>query len=169
MKKVIKNNLFGFLLGMLLCSGIVYATNIYKAVDISYKPIDSSWEISNVNEAINSLYDIITTDTTQIIFLGNALTYNIKELYPDIDYASLTNDNFIVGIKYISTTATSWSFSNGTSGAGTTSRSCTISSSYDKNTGILTISNTTPITIVTPNSSSAINSTTTVFAYLILT
>ena len=28
----------------------------------------------------------LVSETTQIIFLGNALTYNIKELYPDIDY-----------------------------------------------------------------------------------
>ena len=58
MKKIFdKKILFSFVLGILVCCGIVYAANIYKATDISYEPSDASWEVSNVNEAINSLYD----------------------------------------------------------------------------------------------------------------
>jgi len=55
MKKIInKNVIFNFILGMLLCSGIVYAVN-YKANDISYTK--EGWEVDNVNEALDSLYD----------------------------------------------------------------------------------------------------------------
>lgn len=57
MKKIIKNNLLCFVLGMLVCGGIVYAAS-YKADDISYIPTDESWEVNNVNDALNSLYNI---------------------------------------------------------------------------------------------------------------
>ena len=60
MKKVIikfkNNSLFTFILGMILCSGIVYAATYY-AKDVTYTPGDKTWNVSNVNEAIDSLYD----------------------------------------------------------------------------------------------------------------
>ena len=57
MKKIInKNTLFGIIIGIILCSGIVYGVNLYKSEDISYEPTDASWEVSNVNDAIDSLY-----------------------------------------------------------------------------------------------------------------
>jgi len=60
MKKIInklkKNSLFTFILGILLCSGIVYGAS-YLATDVSYTPADDTWEVSNVNEALDSLYD----------------------------------------------------------------------------------------------------------------
>ena len=52
MKKLIT----GFILGIITCSGIVYAAN-YLASDISYEPTDASWEVSNVNDALNDLYN----------------------------------------------------------------------------------------------------------------
>ena len=104
------------------------------------------------------------SDKKNVIYLGTGTSFNISSYE---GYETFTTDNFIVGIKSISTTATSWCFSDGASSPGTTTQSCIISSSYDKNTGILTISNTQPNTIITPNNISSINSTTTVFAYLI--
>ena len=53
MKKLIT----GFILGIITCSGIVYAAN-YLASDISYEPTDASWEVSNVNDALNDLYNM---------------------------------------------------------------------------------------------------------------
>ena len=53
MKKV----LFGVILGIVLCSGIVYGVNLYKSEDISYEPTDVSWEVNNVSDALNSLYE----------------------------------------------------------------------------------------------------------------
>ena len=52
MKKLIT----GFILGIILCSGIVYATS-YLASDVLYTPNDKTWEVSNVEEVLNSLYD----------------------------------------------------------------------------------------------------------------
>ena len=52
MKKV----LIGFIAGIILCGGIeIYATSLYKAKDISYNK--ENWEVNNVNDAIDSLYN----------------------------------------------------------------------------------------------------------------
>lgn len=67
MKKIfgkLKNNcLFTFILGILLCSGVVYGASIYESNNIKYNPTDTSWEVSNVSEAINSLYEKLTNNT----------------------------------------------------------------------------------------------------------
>lgn len=60
MKKII----FGIIIGIMLGSGIVYAATLYKANDISYTPSDESWEVSNVNDALNSLYSMKTEENT---------------------------------------------------------------------------------------------------------
>lgn len=56
MKKLIT----GFILGIITCSGIVYAVN-YLATNISYTPANNSWEVSNVNDALDDLYKIQST------------------------------------------------------------------------------------------------------------
>ena len=61
MKNFIRNNLFGFLIGMILCSGIVYAASLYYAKDVTYDPIDASWEVNNINDALDDLYKIQST------------------------------------------------------------------------------------------------------------
>ena len=82
MKSFVRNNLFGFLIGIILCSGIVYATNYY-AKDVSYEPTDTSWEVSNVNEAINSLYsmknelNITKTSLNNLKAIGDATAAQI--------------------------------------------------------------------------------------------
>lgn len=55
MKKIIKNNIFGFIVGILLCSGIVYGASLYKSEDVSYTK--EGWEVDNVSEALDSLYE----------------------------------------------------------------------------------------------------------------
>ena len=54
MKKFIKNNLFGFLIGIILCSGVVYGVS-YNAKDISYVKEDGTQ--TKVNEALDYLYN----------------------------------------------------------------------------------------------------------------
>lgn len=54
MKKVIKNNIFGFILGGIIFGSIVYASS-YLANDISYQPEDLDWKVNTVNEALNDL------------------------------------------------------------------------------------------------------------------
>ena len=54
MKKII-NSLFMFILGGIIFGSIVYATTYY-AKDVAYEPTDASWEVSNVNDALDNLY-----------------------------------------------------------------------------------------------------------------
>ena len=56
MKKIIKNNILGFILGIIFCGGIVYAASLYNANDVAYEPTDENWEVTNVSEALDSLY-----------------------------------------------------------------------------------------------------------------
>ena len=67
MKKLI----IGFILGIILCSGIVYASSLYKAIDISYNK--ENWEVSNVNDALDEL-----KNRTDILMTGDATASDIK-------------------------------------------------------------------------------------------
>ena len=61
MKQFIKNNLKVFVIVVItaiLFTGIgVYAANTYLAHDISYTPSNENFEVSNVEDALNELYD----------------------------------------------------------------------------------------------------------------
>ena len=70
MKKTFLTNMLSFIIGGLIFGGVVYAANYY-AKDISYEPSDASWEVNNVNEAINSLYNNVT-ELENIKNLGDA-------------------------------------------------------------------------------------------------
>ena len=52
MRKFIKNNIFGFILGIILCSWIVYASGLYSAKDIAY---NKNSEVTNVNDALDEI------------------------------------------------------------------------------------------------------------------
>ena len=58
MKKII----IGIILGGILFGSGVYAAS-YLASDISYTPSDTSWEVSNVNDALDDLYKIINENS----------------------------------------------------------------------------------------------------------
>jgi len=72
MRKII----LGFILGGIICSGIIYGATLYKSEDIQYSPTDSSWEVSNVNEAINNLYSM-KQELYNIKNLGDAVSEDI--------------------------------------------------------------------------------------------
>ena len=54
--KIKQKFLFQIIIGILLSSGLVYAASFY-ANDIRYEPIDTNWEVSNVEDALNDLYN----------------------------------------------------------------------------------------------------------------
>ena len=62
MKKIIKSRVFAFVLGAIIFSGItgVAAYTIF-ASDIGYTPKDTAWEVDNVKDAIDELYEKKTT------------------------------------------------------------------------------------------------------------
>ena len=76
MKKFIKNNIFGFALGIILCGGIVYGANVYQSNSIEYNPTDSSWNVSNVSDAINSLHSMVK-ELENIKSIGDATAAQI--------------------------------------------------------------------------------------------
>ena len=61
-----KKMIFGFILGIVLCGGIVYAAN-YQASDIIYIKDGTK---TTVNEAINDLYDN-QTSKTNVVYCGS--------------------------------------------------------------------------------------------------
>ena len=76
MKKIIKNKIILMVILCIVSCGIgVTAASIYYATDISYTPTDSSWEVSNVSEALNDLYILENDDTAEIIETGTVSQY----------------------------------------------------------------------------------------------
>ena len=75
MKKLIKNNLIGFIIGGLIFGSVVYAVG-YKASDISY--VKSDGVASNVNESLNDLYNI-KNELESLKSIGNAKASEIAE------------------------------------------------------------------------------------------
>ena len=81
MKKAINklksNSLFTFILGGILFGSIgIYGINEYNSNSIEYSPTDENWEVSNVNEAINSLYSM-KTELDNLKGIGDATTAQI--------------------------------------------------------------------------------------------
>ena len=99
MKKFIKNNLFGFILGIMLCSGIVYGTNIYESNTIEYNPTDASWEVNNVNDALNVLYDKLAISNAKFIGFGHRYSQNGKSVPIGYIY-EFENSNYIPATFY---------------------------------------------------------------------
>jgi len=132
MKKLIT----GFILGIIACSGIVYAAN-YLASDISYEPTDASWEVNNVNDALNDLYENSksnnepVTNSPILIYTGSRSgSVNVKNLYPD-DYMNFTVDNFLYKPKEV------YGYASSAYPLGTYQPTGKASYSYDANTGVL--------------------------------
>ena len=75
MKKI----LIGIIIGGIVfgCLGI-YGANIYESNSIEYNPTDASWEVNNVNDAINDLYDT-KNELTKLKGLGNATASDISD------------------------------------------------------------------------------------------
>ena len=54
--KIFKSRLFMFILGILLTSGVVYAANMISSSDVSYRPENNEFNVSNVKSALDELY-----------------------------------------------------------------------------------------------------------------
>ena len=74
--KLRNNTIFGFVLGVILCGSLVYASGLYNANDIKYESKDTSWNVSNVNQAINSLYSM-KTELDNLKGIGDATASQI--------------------------------------------------------------------------------------------
>lgn len=73
-----KKNILSFILGALIfgtCS-YTFASYLYRAEDIEFKPTNSEWNATNVNEAIDDLYNKRTPITYSGTLSSGTLTYN---------------------------------------------------------------------------------------------
>ena len=77
MKKILSNRLFIFIIsGVFFASVTLYAANIYYANEVKYTPSDSSWNVTNVNDALNNLYSM-KTELDTIKGIGDATAGDI--------------------------------------------------------------------------------------------
>lgn len=92
MKRV--NKLFYFLLGVLVFSGIsVYATTTLLSKNVTFTPQNTNWQVSDVETALNSLYeqadDLITPSKFTVTWCGAAYD-NITLVFPDNAWKYIT-------------------------------------------------------------------------------
>jgi len=133
-----------FIIGFIIFGSIgIYGANVYHSNSIEYSPTDSSWNVSNVEEAINDLNRIVNNNISN--FTGNIITVglfssnqtvSVKEIVSN--WNELTVDNF----KILSP------ITSGVNGTGGNSSSSVMISraqyrqgslSYDNTTGQLTV------------------------------
>ena len=121
--KLIKNNLLGFIIGIIVCSGVVYASGIF-ANQVTYNN-------TTVDQALNDLYTTCANKSLTIVKLGtgNTLEERTYDLTSYPNYQQFTKDNFWIrniGLYYESGTTT---------GNNKTQNDV----SYNSQTGILTV------------------------------
>jgi len=56
-KKLITSRIFSFILGAILFSGVTVFAYSISSKDIAFTPSNPEWQVTNVEEAMNSLYD----------------------------------------------------------------------------------------------------------------
>ncbi|MBR1417197.1 MAG: hypothetical protein IJ572_05200 [Bacilli bacterium] len=65
MKKIIKNPFITFILGGTIFSSIIgVSAYVLLANNIGFNPVDTTWNVNDVDEALNDLYDSYTTLTS---------------------------------------------------------------------------------------------------------
>ena len=57
MKKLITSRIFSFILGAIIFSGMTVFAYSLSSKDIKFTPTNSEWQVENVEEAVNSLYE----------------------------------------------------------------------------------------------------------------
>lgn len=104
MKRMIKHNICGFILGVICCSMTVYAAYNYFASEVSYTPSDKNWNVNSVEEALNELYKIgkpspVLVGSGSVRFSSGVTTLSDITAYPLEDtnnILQLENNVFIV-------------------------------------------------------------------------
>ena len=110
--KVNKGHIFAFILGLLLSSGIsIYAYKLY-ANQVGYEPNNHNWNVSDVKEALDNLYDDATygNATSSDIVSGKTALVNGSQVT-----GSLTIPNYMTksGAQSAISPGGTYSLSNG--------------------------------------------------------
>lgn len=104
MRRIIKNNLLGFILGAIIFSGVTVLATQYLAKDISFSPKNSTWKASdgsdivNVKDAIDDLYklknNINLNEKLELIEINTGKDINISSGYK---YIIISNSEWTSG------------------------------------------------------------------------
>ena len=71
MKKLISSRLFYFILGVVISCGITTAfAYSFFADDVNFTPTDTSWDVDNVQKALDELYKDVTLKPDNIQLIG---------------------------------------------------------------------------------------------------
>ena len=131
----VKNNLkwiLGIIVGVVIASGIsVYATGQYFASQVNYTT-DKNGEISNVEQALNDLYQKRNKVTKYSL---NASTTNAGSTY-NFDISNYENyNNITIDNIYVQFTRNSWRYMQQSDACGR----CEYTYSYNPENGIITV------------------------------
>lgn len=130
-----------FLMGILFSSGIVYAANKISASDISFTSTNENFTATNVQEAMDELYNksqsgnITKLDT--INEKNKNITIDIKEY--TTSYQNLTDDNFLINLTADSSALAGVRSSLDKDDARAYAEFYRPTLTYDSTTGILTV------------------------------
>lgn len=127
MKKITKQNIFFFILGLIIAGSVAVVAVNLTANNIGFEPDDENWNVETVQAALNDLYT--EKQSSRIIKLSDedvrsntTRTYDVSNIE---GYQNFTADNFIYGFKTF-----------GWLGAASAEGTATIS--YNNQTGIVT-------------------------------
>lgn len=81
----------------------------------------------------------LSSNLGEVYYLGTSTSYNLATLLPNIDYAKLTADNFIVSVNSMPSVRTN-TWTNGECHPYARATGLSVSKSYNKDTGKLSIS-----------------------------
>ena len=132
MKKLV----LGIFIGVLLCGGVVYGATLIDSSDVTYTSNNNSFNANNVKTALDEIYAKVFSGGN-VYYLGTSSSYDIKTLFPDLDYTALTNDNFLVMSESGSTSMSRSDLSCYFGGWNTVYTKPT--ASYNASTGVLSV------------------------------
>lgn len=114
MKRIIKNPIFTFALGILICGSTAVVASTMLARNITYTPNDNTWKVNNVEAALDSLYE-----NKNNVVLYDKKTYdgNVTNNYTFTDKINLglvilSADNDINDVSYYTANINSLSSGN---------------------------------------------------------
>ena len=81
MKKILISRLFFFILGALVFGMSAVFAYTYLADDVSYSPLDTSWNVENVNQALNDIHSHIHMKSGEAFLIASASSSGGLYLY----------------------------------------------------------------------------------------
>ena len=95
MKKIIKNPIFTFILGILISGVTVYAVS-YNANQIDFNPDNNNWNVNKVDQALNYLYE---NKSGFFFFFFGKITEDSDQL--NLNYTSDFNGKILLIVTHV--------------------------------------------------------------------